>query len=568
MTPDPLGKPRLTVQGREQAGPDFFAQLIEDTLTEGTRREDTKPLEASLHEFTKEAFHIIRPGEEFIDNWHIEYICAYLQALTEGTLVTPGPPQEGGGEPCDNILINVPVGSSKSLLSCVFWPCWVWTRQPDRRWMFASYGRDLAADTSILRRRLVMSEWYQDRWGYKVFIRSDQNQKMSFENTHQGSMQATSVGGMATGKHPHYVVIDDPHSAAQAQSDTERQAAIDWYEGTIVSRGLGMGVKRAVIMQRLHEEDLSGHLLRKGGFTHICFPMFYEGDHRMERIPLTGYECDPRTEKDEMLWPDFMTMKKIEAMGMGPHVAAGQLQQRPSSLEGEFFKRAWFEAPGVFIPSSQVPRIHGLGDLGSYREYDDSAVQADEYGDARAMAQYAGQVVRYWDCAGTKDGGDYTVGVLMMHHSGLFYVLDMIRGQWEQDERDRIIERAAQSDSIMSHYYAVILEQEGGSAGKGWVQLMTRRLAGYRVEGHHPTGKKYTRADPWASQLASGNVRIVLDYGVKKWNLDFVDEHCAFRPDEGHAHDDIVDASAGAFTWLAKFAAGSDLLRFIDAGFF
>lgn len=108
----------------------------------------------------------------------------------------------------------------------------------------------------------------------------------------------------------------------------------------------------------------------------------------------------------------------------------------------------------------------------------------------------------------------------------------------------------AKRDTLLCPDYVIGLEREPGSAGKDMNSLLTRALAGFRVRDDRPTGPKHVRADAWASQLSAGNVRIVRDSAEKRWNSDFIDEHCAFRVDDTHAHDDIVDAAAGAFRVL------------------
>jgi hypothetical protein len=116
----------------------------------------------------------------------VEAICTHLQAVTEGRL--------------RNLIINVPPGHAKSLRAGVFWPAWVWIDRPQTRWLFASYAANLSVRDSLKCRRLIESEWYQQNWGHRYQLTSDQNQKHRFENDHTGYRIATSVGGSATGE--------------------------------------------------------------------------------------------------------------------------------------------------------------------------------------------------------------------------------------------------------------------------------------------------------------------------------------------------------------------------------
>ncbi len=156
----------------------------------------------------------------------------------------------------------------------------------------------------------------------------------------------------------------------------------------------------------------------------------------------------------------------------------------------------------------------------------------------------------------------------MQQDRGVYTVIGMIRGQWDQYYRDQIILRTTRQDVEKCDNYTCVLEQEPGSAGKDMFAITARMLAGYRVESDRPTGKKHIRADPWASQLAAGNVSFVQDESSDRWVDDLIDEHCAFRPDLAHAHDDIVDSCSGGFNYLAKHSQYSDLGAFLKAGYF
>jgi predicted phage terminase large subunit-like protein len=152
--------------------------------------------------------------------------------------------------------------------------------------------------------------------------------------------------------------------------------------------------------------------------------------------------------------------------------------------------------------------------------------------------------VRYWDKAGTKDGGDWTAGVLMGHGAGAYYVLDVVRGQWSPAERNAVIRQTASVDALACPVYSVWTEQEGGSGGKESALATITDLAGYDVHAETVTGSKIVRATPYAAQCEVGNVKLIRG----DWNGAYITEVCAFP--EG-PHDDQVDASSGAFAKLA-----------------
>ena len=158
----------------------------------------------------------------------------------------------------------------------MFWPAWSWIEHPESRWLFSSYREPLAVRDSLKCRRLIESDWYRQRWGNRFQLRDDQNQKQRFENDRTGYRVVVPMSA-GTGERGDYVVVDDPHSVDQAASDTERTAAVEWWNGSMSTRlnDLSKGHK-IVIQQRLHEADLTGDLLIRGGYEHLCLPAEYE----------------------------------------------------------------------------------------------------------------------------------------------------------------------------------------------------------------------------------------------------------------------------------------------------
>jgi predicted phage terminase large subunit-like protein len=466
--------------------------------------------EQSLHEFVRQAWSIVEPDREFRDNWHVRAICEHLEATARGEI--------------NKLLINVPPGCMKSLLTCVFWPCWVWATRPETRWLFASYSSVLSVRDSLKRRAIIESRWFRNNWGRRCKMAGDQNRKTRFENTARGWMMATQVQGAGTGEHPDFAVCDDPHSAQQADSDVQRQAAIDWWDGTISTRGISRGVRQVIIMQRLHKKDLSSHVLSQSGWTHICLPMEYEPG-RMPPTPL-GW-TDTRTEPGELLWPALFHRDSVEQLKLVlGRRAAGQLQQRPTDASGFLFKLDQFKI---------VP-----------------AAPAFESGD---------KVGLYWDKAGTQDGGDWTAGVvLMIKPNGQIFVMDVTRGQWGIDQRNQVLELKSRLAASRWPKLRIWIEQEPGSGGKESAEFTIKQLAGLRVEAHRKSGSKLDCWEPWASQVNAGNVHLV----EASWNDAFIQEHV----DAPHGeHDDQIDAAAGCFSRLVAHKQ-RNLAAWLAAGAF
>lgn len=296
-------------------------------------------LSEDLYSFAKAAWPVVEPGVEFQDNWHLQVICAHLTAVSCGDI--------------RDLIINIPPRSMKSLLISVIWPAWEWTNRPTRKWLFASYGQALATRDALKTRRLIQSDWYRSRWGRtsswpKGFeLTGDQNQKMRYENDRLGYRISTSVGGLGTGEGGDIIVVDDPHNVEQAESEAVRESTLTWWDETMSTRGNDpTRVARVIVMQRVHENDLTAHCLARGGYEHLCLPMEYEPDHPTRSSTSLGF-VDPRRKEGQLLWPARFTPDALAKLkrSLGEYGTAGQLQQRPTPRGGGMFKavhlRAW-----------------------------------------------------------------------------------------------------------------------------------------------------------------------------------------------------------------------------------
>lgn len=228
-----------------------------------------------------------------------------------------------------------------SLLVSVIWPTWEWIKDPTLRYLGASYGADLAIRDAQKCRDIITSDWYQARWP-RVQVRKGSDQKLKYELTEGGWRIATSVGGRATGEHPDRKIIDDPHSAQQADSDAERNRGLIWHDRTLSTRGASRGARTVLVMQRLHEADLTGHVLStEEHVVHLCLPMEYDGRPAKTVI---GWS-DPRSTEGSLLWPDLFPAPMVRKLktSLGEYGSAGQLQQRPSPAGGGILKVSHFQ---------------------------------------------------------------------------------------------------------------------------------------------------------------------------------------------------------------------------------
>ena len=293
---------------------------------------DTKDIvyqpKLSLKQFIKAIWPIIEPTTPFVDGWHIDAICEHLEAVSRGEI--------------KRLVINIPPRTMKSTAVAVAWPAWTWTFKPSIRWLFASYSATLSTRDSVKCRSVMRSSNYQDMIATKWEFAGDQNQKTRFENDRTGVRISTSVGGLGTGEGGDIIVIDDPHNVKDTFSEIKRQSVIDWWDQTMTTRLNDPATGAVVIiMQRIHQKDLAGHLLDGGLYEHLCLPMRYEGENRC-RTSL-GF-VDKRTRHDELLWPDKFSNDHVSSLekSLGSYGSAGQLQQRPAPLKGGIIQIDWF----------------------------------------------------------------------------------------------------------------------------------------------------------------------------------------------------------------------------------
>ena len=313
-----------------------------------------------------------------------------------------------------NLIVNIPPGHAKSLLTAVFWPAWVWIDHPETRWLFSSYREPLATRDSVKCRRLIESAWYQERWGDRYQLSDDQNQKGRFENTRTGYRVVVPMSA-GTGERGDYVVVDDPHSVDQAESDTERRSAVEWWNGSMATRlnDFSTGHK-IVIMQRLHEADLTGDLLAKGGYEQLCLPAEFEPERRCSTS--IGWS-DPRQRSRGIALAGKVSARltwRVQGT-LGSYRYAAQYQQRPSPAEGGIFKRAWFR---YWCPAhQQLPPVAV--------RMSDGSVQLIP---AVPLPAQFDEVIQSWDLA-FKDlaTSDYVVGQVWAARGADRFLLDQQR---------------------------------------------------------------------------------------------------------------------------------------------
>lgn len=396
------------------------------------------------------------------------------------------------------LMLFVPPRHGKSEMVTVRYPIYRMEREPSTRVIIGAYNQTLAEKFSRKSRKIARE---------RVSISYERKAAEDWETVEGGGLRAVGVGGGITGQGGNLIIIDDPvKNRKEASSKVYRDGVYDWYTDDLYTR-LEPGGAIILIMTRWHEDDLAGRILASEdgpNWTVIKLPAEAEPNDPLGRQP--GEALNPA----RYPLPELAKIRRV--LGKSYYAL---YQQRPMEQEGDIFKRSWFEPIRELPPRFQA-------------------------------------VARYWDKASTKDGGDYTAGVLMGRSGDNYYVIDMVRGQWSTGARDtKILETADADSKLFGQQVVNVFEQEPGSSGVDVVRAMARLLAGYTVKADKVTGDKKLRAEPFASQAEFGFVKVFRG----RWFDEWIDEVTSFP---NGAHDDVVDASSGAFNAIVSHGSTTE----------
>lgn len=330
---------RLSRSLRTQEGYDALLALQKKLRDKTVEKESPEILEEkrrceqSLSYFLQCAWRYIDPNP-FSGNWHLDLVAEHLEAVTNGEI--------------KRLIINVPPRTAKSSMVSIAWPVWTWIQEDYTplagskvQFLFSSYAQTLSERDSVKCRRLIESPWFQKRWGDKFKLVGDQNTKRKFENSKGGYRLATSVGGALTGEGGAILVVDDPTNANEVASEAARHEVTQWWSESFSTRlNSPRDGAYVVIMQRLAENDLTGHIIEhddNGEWVHLNLPM--------EFVPELACEGDPRTEPGELLWPERFNEETVASLkqALGPYAYASQMQQVPVPRGGGIIKQEWWQ---------------------------------------------------------------------------------------------------------------------------------------------------------------------------------------------------------------------------------
>ena len=436
----------------------------------------------SLAHFARRAWHVLEPAAELKWGWALDAICEHLEAVTDGKIT--------------RLLMNVPPGSMKSLLTGVIWPAWEWGPRgmPEMRFVGTAHEETLAIRDNRKCRDLVKSEWFQKLWPLE--LARDLDGKKEFGNVKKGFRQARAFTSM-TGVRGDRVILDDPISADNANSEAKLEEARIAFTETLPTRVNSEKSAIVVVMQRLSEKDVSGVIQSMGlPYVHLCIPMRYEPARRCTTA--IGW-TDPRTTEGELMFPERFGEQQVKELEttLGSYGTAGQLQQRPAPRGGGIIKESWFRY------YTQVPQIEWR------------TIHAD-------TAQKTGEENDYsvFQCWGRTITGEAAL-------------LDQIRGKWEAPEL--VVQARAfwhkHLANASSPLRAMMVEDK--VSGTGLIQTLRRE--GIPITPVQRNKDKISRGHDAAPFIESGNVLLPID---APWLSDLLAEASTFP---GGAHDDQLD---------------------------
>lgn len=458
-----------------------------------------------LRAFVGLAWPMVEPVP-LIGNWHLDLISDALQAAFDREI--------------RKLIINIPPGCSKSRLVATFYPAWCWAEDPTECFLYASFDQGISDRDARSHRDIVASDWFQLRWPNAKLPRAAVRQVRDFRNSAGGWRFSTSVGGKGTGRHPHQRIIDDPIKPADTVggADTTRKAldgCIQWYRNTIATRQADpVNTLDILIMQRLHDVDLAGHLSAEwkgqSDFMHVMLPMRFEKD-RAFSFPALDLR-DPRVEDGELLWASrFPEPEVVKLENSLLQYSDAQLQQNPTSREGGIFKADWLR---YWSPNGKIKDTVALPAIGN--------------------------TLQSWDCAFKgEESSDPSCGLVVRRAGGKFYVLDCEWGRWDFPGLLEAVQRLIGRWPRVIH--KVVEDKANGPAIIASLQV---QYPGF--EPVTPEGGKEARAHSAAPLFKAGLV-FLPHPSIASWVDAAIKELVRFPRG---AHDDFVDALTQALLKL------------------
>ena len=445
-------------------------------------------LREDLASFIAKSFATLEPGTTFRENWHNHALAHQLTLVTSGGTT--------------RLIVNVPPRSGKSISVTVAYTAWMLGRDPTLKIMCLSYSGELAREHALNFRTIVESDWYR-RVFPAVKFQKRRNRIMEMVTAAHGGRFASGLGGSVLGRGADLIIIDDPIKAQDALSEAERRRVNLFYDNTLYTR-LNQKTRGAIIivMQRLHEDDLVGHVLPKEAWEVLSIPAIEIEDQEYRTGP-EPWEVYQR-QQGELLYAEREPQEVLDQArrNLGSMNFSAQYQQNPMPADGNVIKREWL------------------------RYYE--------------AAPHFDVIMVSWDTASTlEETADYSVGTVWGLKDNMIYLLDVVRGRFEFPDLRRKIEETHQRHGAQ----ATLIEDT--DTGRAILQEL-RRHGSCRPIMWSPRYDKQARLLAQSPKFEAGQVLLPRE---APWLADYMKELLAFP---NATHDDQVDSTSQALNWLSQ----------------
>lgn len=462
-------------------------------------------LRTDFKSFVTKVFGEVVPGSKYLNNWHIDVICDAIMDMYEG---------------CNNrLMVNMPPRYMKSLICSIALPAWILGHNPKAQILCVSYNDELADKFAMNCRDVMQSDWYRELFPMTRLHQSRQSVN-DFATTRGGGRMATSIGGTLTGRGADWIIIDDPQKSVDASSESQRAKLNEWYGSTLYSRLNDKATgKILLVMQRLHQDDLSGHLLDSGNqFKVIKLPVIATEDESwIVKNRISGKTRVITRAKGELLHPEREDMDVVMGIknSMGEYAFVAQYQQDPCPPEGGIIKESWLKyytmAQGEAIDPIKYCRIFLSWDT------------ANKTGPQNAYSACCVVLV-------TRESNRYK-----------YYLLDVVRGKWEMPDLIKQVQMLYNKWKYEKgglQFVRLLIEDK--ASGTQLIQMLNaqRDHHGYKfaIESVKPDTDKVSRLMGVSAYIENGALRFLQEAA---WWPDFKKELLGFPNSK---YKDQVDA--------------------------
>ncbi len=464
-----------------------------------TRTEFDAATRKDANIFIERVFAELNSATPYLDNFHIAMIVEKLERVRRGEIT--------------RLIINVPPRSLKSLIASIAFPAFVLGHDPTKKLICASYGQELADDLARDCRQVMQSAWYRSLFPGTV-LAANRQAVHDFETTAGGYRLATSVGGVLTGFGGDIVVIDDPTKPEEAVSEVERAKANHWFQHTLSTR-LNDKTTGAivVVMQRLHEDDLVGHILELDDWEVVSFPAIAQED-KVHRVQTAFGAYTHRRAAGEALHPERESLATLAGMRrrLGTEYFAAQYLQSPTPPGGGKIKAAWFT------------------------RYDEPPATFD-------------RMIQSWDTASkVKQMSDFSACTTWGVKGENYYLLNVLRRRFEYPE----LKAAVKAEAALYPYPTILIEDKG--SGMGLIQDLRRENVS--VMAYEPKGDKVFRMEAQTALIENGRVHIPRE---AHWLEDFLHEMMMFPKSR---YDDQIDSVSQALDWARNRGCADNIIEY------